>query len=230
DELIDEEQAEQAKLNRAREKRREKKSRQREKRADLPAAEQPERELPEKAPAPEKREKSELSGEALQKRVAELRREKTRATQKARHLARRIDEEAAKAEASKAQLLKLQTRSQELRALRSEKKEAVERAEESEAAARRRAEALSKRRSEIQLEAAQEAEKILDEAETLKAELEDLKQKRMDGSRPSFAAVRHKRILAEQRRKELQLELMGIAHKLRGPEGGKPVPPLFTAT
>ncbi|OLQ04422.1 E3 ubiquitin-protein ligase XB3 [Symbiodinium microadriaticum] len=129
DELIDEEQAEQAKLNRAREKRREKKSRQREKRADLPAAEQPERELPEKAPAPEKREKSELSGEALQKRVAELRREKTRATQKARHLARRIDEEAAKAEASKAQLLKLQTRSQELRALRSEKKEAVERAE-----------------------------------------------------------------------------------------------------
>ncbi|CAE6958415.1 unnamed protein product, partial [Symbiodinium sp. CCMP2456] len=47
---------------------------------------------------------------------------------------------------------------------------------------------------------------------------------------PSFAAVRHKRILAEQRRKELQLELMGIAHKLRGPEGGKPVPPLFTAT
>eukprot|EP00438_Fugacium_kawagutii_P022138 Skav230297 [mRNA] locus=scaffold2934:152500:170188:- [translate_table: standard] len=46
-------------------------------------------------------------------------------------------------------------------------------------------------------------------------------------SRSSLASCRQKRIAAEQRRKELQLELMGIASSLQAPEGLKPVPPLF---
>mmetsp|Transcript_25216 Transcript_25216/g.40923 ORF Transcript_25216/g.40923 Transcript_25216/m.40923 type:complete len:399 (+) Transcript_25216:2-1198(+) len=49
----------------------------------------------------------------------------------------------------------------------------------------------------------------------------------LEKQRSSFASWRGQRMAAEQRRRELQLELMGIASSLQAPEGMKPVPPLF---
>lgn len=224
-ELLDEEEAEQAKLSRAREKRREKKSRQREKRAGTPPDEVAK--APEKVratqPAPEK----EISGEALQKRVAELKREKARAAQKVKHLSRRVEEETAKEQQSSLQLEELRRRSAELKSMCQKKKSEAEKAEAAARGAEEKANALMRQSAELQDEVAQHRQELQQEADTLREKLETLRQKRMGVSRSSFASCRQKRIAAEQRRKELQLELMGIASSLQAPEGLKPVPPLF---
>lgn len=224
-ELLDEEEAEQAKLSRAREKRREKKSRQREKRATTP---------PEEAKIPEKATKvpttPEISGEALQKKLTELRREKTRAAQKVKHLTRRVEEETVKEQQGASQLEELRYRSEELKKMFHKKKVETERAEAAAKTAEEKANALMRQSAAIQDEVAQQRHDLQLEAATLREQLETLQKKRNSVSRSSFASCRHKRIAAEHRRKELSHELMAIASSLQAPEGLKPVPPLFQPT
>ncbi|CAJ1363886.1 unnamed protein product [Effrenium voratum] len=215
--LLNEEEAEQAKLNRAREKRREKKSRQREKekRASTPEKEP---KVAKAAPEPE------LSGEGLQKRVAELKKEKARAAQKAKHLQRRVEEEGGKEASASSRLAELRQRSSELRKMLQEKKAITQKAEDSEKAARHQYQGLAKRKAQLQQEVAQQNEQLKAEAQTMQEQLEAMRRKRLDGSRTSFATARHKRLQAEKRRTELQLKLVAISRSLQ-PKG---VPPLFT--
>eukprot|EP00913_Durusdinium_trenchii_P028245 g26479.t1 len=171
-ELLDEEEAEQAKLSRwggvcietrtrpvfsqiarAREKRREKKSRQREKRAGTPDQEKSEK-------AGKSYVEKELTGEALQKRVTELRREKARTAQKAKHLARRAEEETAKEQQCSSQLQELRRRSQELKSMFQQKKAEAEKAEAAARVAEEKVNALVHQRSEIHEEVAQQKQEL----------------------------------------------------------------------
>ncbi|CAJ1394475.1 unnamed protein product [Effrenium voratum] len=162
--LLNEEEAEQAKLNRAREKRREKKSRQREKekRASTPEKEPKAAKAFVMRAAPE----PELSGEGLQKRVAELKKEKARAAQKAKHLQRRVEEEGGKEASASSRLAELRQRSSELRKMLQEKKAITQKAEEAEKAARHQYQGLAKRKAQLQQEVAQQNEQLKAEADS----------------------------------------------------------------
>ncbi|CAK8986090.1 Uncharacterized oxidoreductase MSMEG_2408/MSMEI_2347 [Durusdinium trenchii] len=95
----------------------------------------------------------ELTGEALQKRVTELRREKARTAQKAKHLARRAEEETAKEQQCSSQLQELRRRSQELKSMFQQKKAEAEKAEAAARVAEEKVNALVHQRSEIHEEA-----------------------------------------------------------------------------
>ncbi|CAL1142543.1 unnamed protein product [Cladocopium goreaui] len=137
-------------------------SRQREKRAGTPPDEVAK--APEKVratqPAPEK----EISGEALQKRVAELKREKARAAQKVKHLSRRVEEETAKEQQSSLQLEELRRRSAELKSMCQKKKSEAEKAEAAARGAEEKANALMRQSAELQDEVAQHRQELQQEA------------------------------------------------------------------